>query len=153
MKNLMHPYLLALCILVAMSAAVHAQEVLSIKAVIAQTLSEGKATAWVEGGIAEKYISQLQNIAKRPPGPTSKMVLVQGERLQAFDTECGRINLKISRPGWTLPSKDGTQVPAIMGMDMNVCSDGSPAAQGMNIQRLAPSAAPLRPTRPPLELK
>ena len=136
-----------------LSMGCHAQDVMSIKGVIKQTITQGKATAWVEGGVADKYIAQFQNIVKRPPGPTSKMVIVVGERLQTFDAECARVQLKISRPGWTLATTDGKQVPAELGMAMNVCVDGSPAPQGIDIQRMAPAAAPLRPTRPPLEMK
>ncbi|NJM44654.1 MAG: hypothetical protein HC858_13085 [Brachymonas sp.] len=85
-----------------------AQEVMSIKAVIAQTITQGRSSAWVEGGVAEKYISQFQNVAKRPPGPTSKMVLVEGERLQSFDSDCARIQLKVSRPAGCLwPTTEG----------------------------------------------
>jgi hypothetical protein len=134
-----------------------AQEAMPIKTLIGRAIAQGNSQGWVGGPVAQQYLNQMQRVAKRPSaaagGTDSGLVLAQATRLTRYSDDCARLGLRFSRPGWVLTAQDGRTAPAVIGMEMNVCADGSPAPQGMNMQRLAPGAAPLRPTRPPVDLK
>lgn len=145
------PYLALVLLMLAAPwpSLVLAQPEMSMKTLIERTLEQGSAQSWMGGGLAERFLKQVD----QPTKAGNALVLVSMKKLSDLGQNCGRLEVVTSKPGGFFVAKNGQKFPAEMGIQMNICSDGSPPPAGMDIRQLAPGIAPLRPTRPPIDIK
>jgi len=113
-----------LCSIVLVSNAAHAAE--SVKSLLISALNapDGKASGVVEG----KEVDYIHT----KTGATDP---VQGEvsTVKRFDNEpgCGRLALRLLQPN--MPTKDGKREDFFMKYELNLCTDGTPPVEGVDI--------------------
>jgi len=115
----------------------------NIKPLIPEALQAGSAAGWISGPVAESFYRQLL------PNQThdGQRVLLVMERLKVFNESCGRFRLVLSKPGQQMANRSGQALPAQFAFEMNLCADGSPPQEGIDLSRIAPGNSTAVPAR------
>ena len=111
----------------AMSACAFASEYTSVKQLMVRAIdtSDGKASGFVLGRIADKF-----------QGTTGSSARVRADvtTIKSFEQEgCKRLNVRLTQSG--VPTSDGRSVDFAIDYGLNMCRDGNPPTEGMDLEQ------------------
>lgn len=110
------------------TVATQAAEYTNIKPLLIQAIDApgGAASGVIVGPIADKFKSTTGS---------SSPVRVEVTTLKSFKQEgCRRLNVRMRQAN--VPTKDGKPIDFGMDYGMNVCRDGSPPTEGMDMEQV-----------------
>ena len=113
--------------IMAMSACAFASEYTSVKQLMVRAIDapDGKASGFVLGQIADKF--------QRSTGSSAR-VKADVTTIKSFQQEgCKRLNVRITQRG--VPTSDGKSVDFGIDYGLNMCRDGSPPTEGMDLEQ------------------
>jgi hypothetical protein len=100
----------------------------SPKALLMQAIDapDGKASGEIVGPVAERF---------RQATGSSAPVLADVSTIKSFQQEgCKRLQLRLRQDGVT--GKDGKQGEVVFSYDLNLCRDGTPPTEGMDLEKV-----------------
>lgn len=112
----------------ALSHIIHAADYTAIKPILVQAIDapDGKASGVIAGPIAEKF---------RAITGSSDAVVVEVTTLKSFKQEgCKRLNVRLKQAN--VPTKDGKTTVFAIDYGINLCRDGSPPTEGIDLESL-----------------
>jgi hypothetical protein len=104
-----------------------ASDYTSVKQLMVRAIdaADGKASGFVLGQIADKF--------QRTTG-SSAPVRAEVTTIKSFQQEgCKRLNVRITQSG--VPTSDGKSVDFGIDYGLNMCRDGSPPTEGMDLEQ------------------
>lgn len=115
--------------IMAVSAYASPLEYTSVKQLMVRAIdaAEGKASGFVLGQIADKF--------QRSTGSSAR-VKADVTTIKSFQQEgCKRLNVRLTQSG--VPTSDGRLVDFGIDYGLNMCRDGSPPTEGMDLEQAA----------------
>lgn len=109
-------------------AIAQASEYTSLKPLMLQAIDapDGKARGVIVGPIADKFQSTTGSTAP---------VMAEVTTLESFKQEgCKRLNVRLTQAN--VPTKDGKRIPFAIDYGINLCRDGSPPTEGMDLEKV-----------------
>lgn len=129
----------ALATAMCLASAVHAAEYTNTKDLLIQAIEapDGRAKGEIVGPIADKF---------REATKSSAPVMAEVTTLKSFKQEgCKRLNLRLSQAD--VPTKDGGKTEFVVNYGINLCRDGSPPTEGMDLEQVG-RALSMQTTQP-----
>lgn len=117
----------AFLIIMVLSASSSAAEYSSIKQLLLAAIdaSDGRTSGFILGQIAEKF--------KRTTGSTAP-ILAEVSTIKSFKQEgCKRLNVRLTQSG--VATSEGRTADFGMDYGLNLCRDGSPPTEGMDLEQ------------------
>lgn len=105
----------------------HAAEYTSAKALLLQAIDapDGRAQGEIVGPIADKF---------RETTKSSAPVMAEVTTIKSFKQEgCKRLNMRLKQAN--VPTKDGKLAEFAVNYELNLCRDGSPPTEGMDLEK------------------
>ena len=115
--------------IMAVSAYASALEYTSVKQLMVRAIdaADGKASGFVLGQIADKF--------QRTTGSSAR-VKADVTTIKSFQQDgCKRLNVRLTQSG--VPTSDGRLVDFGIDYGLNMCRDGSPPTEGMDLEQAA----------------
>jgi hypothetical protein len=106
----------------------HAAEYTSAKPLILQAIDapDGRAQGEIVGPIADKF---------RETTKSSAPVMAEVTTIKSFKQEgCKRLNVRLAQAN--VPTKDGQTIDFAIDYGINLCRDGSPPTEGMDLEKV-----------------
>ena len=106
----------------------HAAEYTSAKALLLQAIDapDGRAQGEIVGTIADKF---------RETTKSSAPVMAEVTTIKSFKQEgCKRLNVRLTQAN--VPTKDGQTIDFAIDYGINLCRDGSPPTEGMDLEKV-----------------
>lgn len=106
----------------------HAAEYTSAKPLLLQAIDapDGRAQGEIVGPIADKF---------RETTKSNAPVMVEVTTLKSFKQEgCKRLNVRMKQAD--VPTKDGGKTEFAVDYGINLCRDGSPPTEGMDLEQV-----------------
>lgn len=122
-------YIITIATLALVATMASAAEGVSAKALLMQALnaSDGKAKGVIEGQEADKIHAVTG---------ASDPVKAEVSTIRKFKQEgCSRLKLRLIQPN--APTKDGKRVDFALDYELNLCRDGSPPSEGIDLGQAA----------------
>ncbi|MEW5792651.1 MAG: hypothetical protein AB1790_14490 [Pseudomonadota bacterium] len=123
----LHHAIVPVVSMVLMSVA-HAAEYTSAKALLLQAIDapDGRAQGEIVGPIADKF---------RETTKSSAPVMAEVTTIKSFKQEgCKRLNMRLKQAN--VPTKDGKTAEFAIDYGINLCRDGSPPTEGMDLEKV-----------------
>ena len=105
----------------------HAAEYTSAKPLLLQAIDapDGRAQGEIVGTIADKF---------RETTKSSAPVMAEVTTIKSFKQEgCKRLNVRLTQAN--VPTKDGKLAEFAVNYELNLCRDGSPPTEGMDLEK------------------
>lgn len=118
----------ALSAAMCLAGAVHAAEYTNAKPLLLQAIDapDGRAQGEIVGPIADKFRETTQSSAP---------VMAEVTTLKSFKQEgCKRLNLRLKQAN--VMTKEGKPVEFAVDYGINLCRDGSPPTEGMDLEQV-----------------
>lgn len=97
-----------------------------VKSLLFQAIEDGRAQGEIVGPIADKF---------RETTKSSAPVMAEVTTLKSFKQEgCKRLNVRLTQAN--VPTKDGGTTEFVVNYGINLCRDGSPPAEGMDLEHV-----------------
>lgn len=126
MKNFNQSKVVRGCLVCSILLLSNAAQAESVKSILVAALSapDGKASGIVEGKEVDYIHAQT--------GATDP-VRAEVMTVHRFENEpnCGRLDLKLIQPN--MPTNEGKRVEYFLRYELNICKDGTPPSEGVNI--------------------
>lgn len=122
-------YIITIATLALVATMASAAEGVSAKALLMQALNapDGKAKGVIEGQEADKIHAVTG---------ASDPVKAEVSTIRKFKQEgCSRLKLRLIQPN--APTKDGKRVDFALDYELNLCRDGSPPSEGIDLGQAA----------------
>ena len=122
-------YIITIATLALVATMASAAEGVSAKALLMQALNapDGKAKGVIEGQEADKIHAVTG---------ASDPVKAEVSTIRKFKQEgCSRLKLRLIQPN--TPTKDGNRVDFALDYELNLCRDGSPPSEGIDLGQAA----------------
>ena len=122
-------YIITIATLALVATMASAAEGVSAKALLMQALNapDGKAKGVIEGQEADKIHAVTG---------ASYPVKAEVSTIRKFKQEgCSRLKLRLIQPN--APTKDGKRVDFALDYELNICRDGSPPSEGIDLGQAA----------------
>lgn len=106
----------------------HAAEYTSAKPLLLQAIDapDGRAQGEIVGPIADKF---------RETTKSSTPVMAEVTTIKSFKQEgCKRLNVRLTQAN--VPTKDGQTIDFAIDYGINLCRDGSPPTEGMDLEKV-----------------
>ncbi|WP_141056319.1 hypothetical protein [Tepidiphilus succinatimandens] len=106
----------------------HAAEYTSAKPLLLQAIDapDGRAQGEIVGPIADKF---------RETTKSSAPVMAEVTTIKSFKQEgCKRLNVRLTQAN--VPTKDGQTIDFAIDYGINLCRDGSPPTEGMDLEKV-----------------
>lgn len=106
----------------------HAAEYTSAKPLLLQAIDapDGRAQGEIVGPIADKF---------RETTKSSAPVMAEVTTIKSFKQEgCKRLNMRLKQAN--VPTKDGKTAEFAIDYGINLCRDGSPPTEGMDLEKV-----------------
>jgi len=113
--------------IMAMSACAFASDYTSVKQLMVRAIdaADGKASGFVLGQIAEKF--------QRTTGSSAR-VKAEVTTIKSFQQDgCKRLNVRLTQSD--VPTSDGKRAEFGVDYGLNMCRDGSPPTEGMDLEQ------------------
>ena len=113
--------------IMAMSACAFASDYTSVKQLMVRAIdaADGKASGFVLGQIAEKF--------QRTTGSSAR-VKAEVTTIKSFQQDgCKRLNVRLTQSD--VPTSDGKRADFGIDYGLNMCRDGSPPTEGMDLEQ------------------
>lgn len=113
---------------IAMVPITHAAEYTNTKPLLLQAIDapDGRAQGEIVGPIADKF---------RETTKSNAPVMVEVTTLKSFKQEgCKRLNVRMKQAD--VPTKDGGKTEFAVDYGINLCRDGSPPTEGMDLEQV-----------------
>ena len=113
--------------IMAMSACAFALDYTSVKQLMVRAIdaADGKASGFVLGQIAEKF--------QRTTGSSAR-VKAEVTTIKSFQQDgCKRLNVRLTQSD--VPTSDGKRAEFGVDYGLNMCRDGSPPTEGMDLEQ------------------
>jgi hypothetical protein len=121
---------LAVIAFITMSAPAFALEYTSVKQLMVRAIDtpDGKAQGFIVGSIADKF--------KKSTGSSGR-VRAEVSTIKSFIREgCKRLNVRLTQSD--VPTTDGKTADFGVDYGLNMCRDGSPPTEGMDLEQTSP---------------
>jgi hypothetical protein len=115
---------------ITMSAQAFALEYTSVKQLMVRAIDapDGKARGYILGSIADKF--------KKTTGSSGR-VSAEVSTIKSFNREgCKRLNVRLTQS--EVPTSDGQTADFSIDYGLNMCRDGSPPTEGMDLEQTSP---------------
>ena len=116
------------------SAQALAMEYTSVKQLMVSAIDahDGKAQGFIVGSIADKF--------KKSTGSSGR-VRAEVSTIKSFNREgCKRLNVRLSQSD--VPTSDGKTADFVVDYGLNMCRDGSPPTEGMDLEQASRVLSP-----------
>ena len=121
---------LAVIAFVTMSAQTFAMDYTSVKQLMVRAIDapDGKARGFILGSIADKF--------KRSTGSSGR-VSAEVSTIKSFKRDgCKRLNVRLTQSD--VPTTDGKTADFGVDYGLNMCRDGRPPTEGMDLEQTSP---------------
>ncbi len=121
---------LAVIAFVTMSAQAFSMDYTSVKQLMVRAIDarDGKAQRFIVGSIADKF--------KKSTGSSGR-VRAEVSTIKSFNREgCKRLNVRLIQSD--VPTTDGKTADFGVDYGLNMCRDGSPPTEGMDLEQTSP---------------
>ena len=125
---------LAVVTFITMSAPAFALEYTSVKQLMVRAIDamDGTAHGFILGSIADKI--------KKTTG-SSGLVRAEVSTIKSFNRDgCKRLNVRLSQSD--VPTSDGKTADFVVDYGLNMCRDGSPPTEGMDLEQASRVLSP-----------
>ena len=125
---------LAVIAFITMSAPTFALEYTSVKQLMVRAIDapDGKARGYILGSIADKF--------KKTTGSSGR-VSAEVSTIKSFSRDgCKRLNVRLTQSD--VPTSDGQTADFVIDYGLNICRDGSPPTEGMDLEQASRVLAP-----------
>jgi hypothetical protein len=125
---------LAVIAFVTMSAKTFAMDYTSVKQLMVRAIDapDGKARGYVLGTIADKF--------KKTTGSSGR-VSAEVSTIKSFSREgCKRLNVRLTQSD--VPTAEGQTADFVVDYGLNMCRDGSPPTEGMDLEQASRVLSP-----------
>ena len=125
---------LAVIAFVTMSAKTFAMDYTSVKQLMVRAIDapDGKARGFVVGSIADKF--------KMTTGSSGR-VSAEVSTIKSFSREgCKRLNVRLTQSD--VPTAEGQTADFVVDYGLNMCRDGSPPTEGMDLEQASRVLSP-----------
>ena len=125
---------LAVIAFITMSAPTFALEYTSVKQLMVRAIDapDGKAHGYILGSIADKF--------KKTTGSSGR-VSAEVSTIKSFSRDgCKRLNVRLTQSD--VPTSDGQTADFAIDYGVNMCRDGSPPTEGMDLEQASRVLAP-----------
>ena len=125
---------LAVIAFVTMSAQTFAMDYTSVKQLMVRAIDapDGKARGFILGSIADKF--------KKTTGSSGR-VSAEVSTIKSFNRDgCKRLNVRLTQSD--VPTSDGQTADFVIDYGLNMCRDGSPPTEGMDLEQASRVLAP-----------
>ena len=125
---------LAVIAFVTMSAQTFAMDYTSVKQLMVRAIDapDGKARGFILGSIAEKF--------KKTTGSSGR-VSAEVSTIKSFSREgCKRLNVRLTQSD--VPTAEGQTADFVVDYGLNMCRDGSPPTEGMDLEKASRVLSP-----------
>ena len=119
---------------ITMSAQAFALEYTSVKQLMVRAIDapDGKAHGYILGSIADKF--------KITTGSSGR-VSAEVSTIKSFNREgCKRLNVRLTQS--EVPTSEGQTADFVIDYGLNMCRDGSPPTEGMDLEQASRVLAP-----------
>jgi hypothetical protein len=123
---------------ITMSAQAFALEYTSVKQLMVRAIDapDGKAHGYILGSIADKF--------KITTGSSGR-VSAEVSTIKSFNREgCKRLNVRLTQSD--VPTSEGKTADFVIDYGLNMCRDGSPPTEGMDLEQASRVLAPKNST-------
>ncbi len=125
---------LAVIAFVTMSAQTFAMDYTSVKQLMVRAIDapDGKARGYILGSIADKF--------KKTTGSSGR-VSAEVSTIKSFNREgCKRLNVRLTQSD--VPTSEGQTADFVIDYGLNMCRDGSPPTEGMDLEQASRVLSP-----------
>jgi hypothetical protein len=125
---------LAVIAFITMSAPTFALEYTSVKQLMVRAIDapDGKTRGYILGSIADKF--------KKTTGSSGR-VSAEVSTIKSFSRDgCKRLNVRLTQSD--VPKSDGQTADFVIDYGLNMCRDGSPPTEGMDLEQASRVLAP-----------
>lgn len=130
-RNYIHPWfglkqIILICAVMPLS--VFAKEYYGAKEAMIEAIDakDGKASGVLKGEIADRFAETTRS---------SSPVIIEVSTIKSFKQEgCKRLNMRLKQAN--VPTKDGKTAEFAIDYGINLCRDGSPPTEGMDLEKV-----------------
>jgi hypothetical protein len=121
---------IAVIAFITMSTQAFALEYTSVKQLMVRAIDapDGKARGFILGSIADKF--------KKTTGSSGR-VSAEVSTMKSFNRDdCKRLNVRLTQSD--VPTSEGRTADFVVDYGLNMCRDGSPPTEGMDLEQTSP---------------